>query len=294
VLLVSRGNRFLERALRTLPHVELSVTGLLPEDPRGFDVVVLDDVPPATWPTANVLAIHVVHTNLFENGSTLENVRVVDTKNIHPLMRSVGLDNVAIQSTLAVKPPAWGLPLAEGPQATPLILAGERAGQRIIWIGFDPLQSTWPLRISYPIFVVNALEWLNPAGAGADHLLVRAGEPFRLRLPDNVTTAQVVLPGGTVKPAPFDPRTREVFFGDTARQGLYRLKAGTHETTFCVNLLDSAESNITPKDELPFGKYAAASASTLTRATVEHWRGLAVAGLAVLLFEWWYYHKRTA
>jgi hypothetical protein len=36
------------------------------------------------------------------------------------------------------------------------------------------------------------------------------------------------------------------------------------------------------------------AASTLRRANQEYWRWLACAGLAVLLFEWWYYHKRTA
>ena len=31
--------------------------------------------------------------------------------------------------------------------------------------------------------------------------------------------------------------------------------AGTNEVTFCANLLDAAESNIRPRDELKFGEY---------------------------------------
>jgi len=61
---------------------------------------------------------------------------------------------------------------------------------------------------------------------------------------------------------------------------------------FCVNLLDAQESNITPRNVLPFGKYETVEATTVKRANVEIWRWLAVAALAVLMFEWWFYHKR--
>ena len=73
----------------------------------------------------------------------------------------------------------------------------------------------------------------------------------------------------------------------------YRVKAGTNEVVFCVNLLDSNESNIAPRDELPIGKYAKVTATTIKRANMELWRWIAAAGLMVLLFEWWWYHKRT-
>ena len=37
---------------------------------------------------------------------------------------------------------------------------------------------------------------------------------------------------------------------DTYKQGIYRLRLGTNDMVFCVDLLDSAESNIKPRDEL--------------------------------------------
>ena len=78
------------------------------------------------------------------------------------------------------------------------------------------------------------------------------------------------------------------------KQGIYRLKAGTNEVAFCVNLLDAAESDTTPKAELQFGKYAKVASTTVRRANLEIWRWIAAAALAVLMFEWWYYHRRTA
>jgi len=38
------------------------------------------------------------------------------------------------------------------------------------------------------------------------------------------------------------------------RQGVYRVHLGTNDLAFCVDLLDAAESNIKPRDELQLGK----------------------------------------
>ena len=69
---------------------------------------------------------------------------------------------------------------------------------------------------------------------------------------------------------------------------------GTNEINFCVNLMDAAESDTRPRDDLPFGKYGNVTTATVKRANMELWRWIAAAGLLVLMFEWWWYHKRTA
>jgi hypothetical protein len=141
---------------------------------------------------------------------------------------------------------------------------------------------------------VNAIEWLNPASANASQLMVRAGDPFRYGLlAQPLAIVQVTRPDGTKKSMALEAGARELVFGDTFQQGIYNLRAGTNDVTFCVNLADAAESNIMPRDELPFGKYGKVAATTLKRANPELWRWIATAGLIVLLFEWWYYHKRT-
>jgi len=47
------------------------------------------------------------------------------------------------------------------------------------------------------------------------------------------------------------------------------------------------------REELSFGKFARVSATSVHRANMELWRTIAAVALAVLLFEWWYYHRRT-
>jgi len=292
VLLVTRGNRFLEKALKAPPNVELSVAPSLADAAPGFDLVVLDDVLPAVWPKGNILAIHTVNTNWFGGWETVKGPAIVDWKNTHPLLRFVNFDNVQITEAIGVKKPLWAVSLVDSPQ-TPLILTGDLERQRIVWIGFDTLQSTWPLRISFPIFIANAVEWLNPSATSSAQLMVRAGDAFRLPLGQSIKTAKLTGPDGKARVLELDSKAHELVFGETYKQGVYRLTAGTNTTIFCVNLLDAAESNIMPREELPFGRYAKVSASKLKSANSELWRWLAMAGLGVLLFEWWWYHKRT-
>ena len=293
ILLLTHGNRFLEKALKAAGSVELSIAGDSTDSASSYDLVVLDDVIPTVWPTANVLAIHVANTNWFNGISTVETPAVVDWKNTHALLRYVNFDNVQISEALSVKTPTWAVSVADA-QQTPLILAGEMGRQKIVWVGFDTLQSTWPLRISFPIFVANAVEWLNPSSSKNAELSVRAGEPFRFPILQTPALTEITLPDGAKTAVQIERDTRELVFGNTTKRGVYRLRMDTNETAFCVNLLDVAESNTKPKNELQFGKYVQTEAATVKRANMELWRWIAAAALGVLLFEWWYYHRRTA
>ena len=292
VLLVSRGNRLLEKALRAVTNVELASAADLTDPAAGFDFVVLDGVTPTVWPKGNVLAIHVVNTNWLEGVKQVEAPPIVDWKSAHPLLRYSGFDNVQVVQSLTARTPTWAVSLVEAPQA-PLILAGELGRQRIVWIGFDVLESNWPLRVSFPIFIANAVEWLDPANARSGQLLVQAGDPFRLALSETPPSAQITLPNGATKSLPLDPTANELVIGDTSQAGVYRLRLGTNDVVFCVNLLDAPESSIKPRDALQLGAHTTVSATTAKRANMELWRTIAALGLLVLLFEWWYYHRRT-
>ncbi len=292
VLLVTRGNRLLEKALRAAVNVELAVSSDLTDSAAGLDFVVLDGVTPAVWPSGNVLAIHVVNTNWVPEVARVEGPALVDWKSTHPLLRYTGFDNVQVAESLAAKAPTWAVSLLDSPQA-PLILAGELGRQRIIWIGFDILESNWPLRVSFPIFIANAVDWLNPANTQGGQLLVKSGEAFHATLARPEKNAELTLPGGQTRTVNLDPQANEFVFGDTYKQGVYHLRLGTNETTFCVDLLDAAESNIKPREELQLGKYARVTATRLQRTNTELWRTIAALGLLVLLGEWWYYHRRT-
>lgn len=292
VLLVSRGNRFLEKALRTVANLDLTVAPDCVDAAPNYDFVVLDDVTPTVWPKPNLIAIHIANTNWFDAWAKADAPAIVDWKNTHPLLRYLNFDNVQIGEALAVKTPSWAVSLVDA-QQTPLILAGELAHQKIVWIGFDTLQSTWPYRIYFPMFIANAAEWLNPATTKSSQLMLHAGEPFRFGSAQALGNVEVSLPDGTKKTLAAG-NSPEIVFGDTAKQGTYRLHSGTNEIAFCVNVLDATESNTKPREELQFGKFNRVNATSVQRANMELWRWIAAAGLAVLMFEWWFYHRRTA
>src|SRR5262249_26332592 len=77
VLMVSRGNRLLEKAFRAVPNVDLATVADLTDAAAGWDFVVLDDVTPTVWPAGNVLAFHVVNTNWLQGVTRVEAPAIV-------------------------------------------------------------------------------------------------------------------------------------------------------------------------------------------------------------------------
>lgn len=293
VLLVTRGNRFLERALRLAGDSEVTVAQDLPRAEGPWDLVVLDDVTPTVWPAANVFAVRVSGTNWFDHTGPIRAPAIVDWRSSHPLLRFVSLDNVAVAEAVGVKPPSWGNVLIEAPQG-PLLVAGEIGRHRLVWIGFDLLSGTWPLRVSFPIFVANAVDWLNPATLRAERLNLRSGEPLRYELPEPAVKVEVKPPGGDWETVTLDAGAREAVYGATDRQGAYQLRWGTNQVTFAVRALDLTESDTTPRTEIPVGRFGGTVATSVKNVNVEIWRWLVGAALAILMVEWWYFHRRTA
>jgi hypothetical protein len=293
ILLVTRGNRFLERALRVSGDVTLSVASDAPAGEPTWDVAVLDNVSPTRWPSGNLLAIGVAPTNWFEPAPDLEAPAIVDWQSTHPLLRFVSMDNVRMTRAVGIQPPHWGVMLVESPQG-PLVVAGELGRQRVVWIGFDLLESTWPLLVSFPMFIANTVDWLNPATARAERLNIRAGDPLRFELPEGISEVEIRPPEGDWQAVGVDPAMREAVFGATDRQGPYHLRWGTNQIVFAVRALDLAESDTTPRDEIPVGRFGGAPATTMRSANLEIWRWFAGVAIAVLLFEWWFFHRRTA
>ncbi|HSH92993.1 MAG TPA: VWA domain-containing protein [Roseimicrobium sp.] len=293
VLLVTEGNRFLEKAIRAVENVELSVASSLGATKPDADVIVLDRVRPAAWPRGNVLAIQSHPDSWFQSPRIVGDPPIVDWKPGHPLLRFCSFDNVRVAESMAVRTPSWAIPIMES-TATPLIFSGETDRARVVWIGFDTLQSTWPLRLSFPIFMANAIDWLNPSTADAARLSLHTGQPLRIPLPAGITNATVILPDGKQFTLPTSSAGNELVFSDTSNQGLYKVLAGSNELAVAVNLLDADESNIRPKDALSISRYEQVAAKPLRRANLEIWRWFAALALALLMLEWWYFHRRTA
>jgi uncharacterized membrane protein len=293
VVLVSAGNLFLEKVLRTDPQVEVEVKA--PDQYQGgmaeADVVVLDSVHvPRVGPGRFVFVNAVPGDVPIEVMGRLERPTIMDWDRSHLVLRHVDLAKVVIEDALRVRPLAAGRALVEA-TGGPLIYALEEQDRKAILIGFDLFKTDFPLRVAFPLILSNGLRWLHPSGADQASLQFAAGQPVLLPVPHGVATATVTTPSGRSVKAQI---TRgAVSFSETDEVGVYSLSTPKGETKIAVNLMDADESNLAPRP-LPAAAAAGAMATVPVPIQRELWPMFVLLGLALLLVEGLLYWRRQS
>ena len=190
------------------------------------------------------------------------------------------------------------------PLDTQLEQAGANGGRRFVQIGFDLLESDFPLHVGFPIFVANCLDWLSPsinAGAGQS---IRTGQAAYIDVPPDVRELIVTDPSGEQHVVKVTDTP--VVYEDTERAGVYQVRGvppgripggmrgilpgGMKE--FACNVASPQESSTAPKTVLIVGKRSIASTGKGVRTNREFYGWLIFAALAVLAVEWYAYHRR--
>ncbi|MEK7338847.1 MAG: VWA domain-containing protein [candidate division NC10 bacterium] len=284
VLLVTRGNLFLEQALRSDPQVELALSPppLFDGDPGEYDVVVLDGAAPALLKRGRYVLLNAVAGNTpLEVTGTIRNPVIVDWDRSHPAMRFLDLSQVVIEEALRVRPLAGGRALIES-TLTPLALAFEEGGLRMVFVGFDPVRSDLPLRAAFPLFLSNAIRWLYPTRLEDLPLQTATGHTLTVAVPPGVTGVRVTAPDGTVREVPVV--RGGVALPEAAVAGIYLLEAGEWQQRVAANLVDEDESNLTPRLTVPPGG-ADVEGVRAFEVYRELWPLLTVLALALLLLE---------
>ncbi|MBW3636125.1 MAG: BatA and WFA domain-containing protein [Armatimonadetes bacterium] len=289
-VLLTSDNLFLEKALNIDPNVRL-FTGAA-QSGVAYDVVVCDGSVPANLPASNQLVF-----NTFTALSPVEKLGVVaqpgvaDYDRDDPVTRYAPWNDLKFAQSLAVKLKPWGRALVEA-QNTPLIVAGERGGKRVIWCGFDVRESDFPLRVAFPIFITNSLRWLSaPRGSSLNEgSALRAGQPVPILAPQGAREVSVTAPGGGKEKVAVRDDEATLYEG-ASRVGVYEAKSGDWSQNFAVSLLNKSESDLTPRAALQIGEKGAVQSDNRARANRELWGFLVVAALAVLGIEWWIFHR---
>jgi Ca-activated chloride channel family protein len=304
VLLVSRGNLFLEQGLNLDPDVtleECSPDQFATEGKHGagYALVVFDDALPAgPLPPVNILVFHAGNrqTPLMPTGGTTSAPAFVDQNRIQPVMRFVDLDGVHLRTALKMSVAPGATTLADG-TGGPWIAAQENGPRRLISVAFDLSDSDWPLRVSFPIFLSNAVDWLT-AGArpGATAPQTQAGQPLSVLLPPGTTTVDVERPDGHHSALAAPAGGGLVVDTNTSRVGLYHVRAAGADYPAAVDLLDATASDLTPRPQ-PSLIHAGvtprlADVPLAHRARSDLWAVVAAVVLVGLLLEWFVYHRR--
>ena len=305
VLLVTEGNRFLEQVLRSLPGIEvfLAEPGALLPPPSDFALIFFDGWLPAALPAGDLFIINpTASTPLFSVGQELRRPDLLGepdpTANIRvrredPRMTFVDFAGVNLLAFNQVSAP-WADVLIEA-DGGPLLLAGTVDGRQIAILTFDVRASDLPLQIAWPILMASLLDWFAPpALASGESFSIGAVIP--LSAPPEATALRVLPPVDA--PITLANDGRPLAFTETTSAGLYRIEAldasGAilDRGVFAVNLFAPEESAIAPRSTITLGDTLVTEATEPAVGQREFWPLLALLALAVLLIEWFAYHRR--
>jgi Ca-activated chloride channel family protein len=307
VLVVSTGNTYLEAAL--LLDEYLDVTQVSPQDyvakynnGAGFDSIIFDGATPASPPRAHALYLDPrgpgspvkVEGELSQPGFDK-----IERK--HPVVRFTALDDVNIARGHKLVPAVGDKAIGITEPNSPILVAGTRAGYKFVAMGFDVRDSDLPLRVAWPLLLLNSINYFTDEDA---HYIssFRTGDVWRVPVGTEATQATLTLPGGGTAKVPVH-EGRAVYLGD--RAGFYELAAGDTaqpekapgaqgKTSFAANLLDAQESTITPAAELLVdGKPAGKVEGFHVGVRREIWIYLLLGVLLLTAIEWATYHRRV-
>ena len=314
VLLVTEGNAFLAHAIESAgvrKLVQMTPKRYEDQDPRflqrgaegladsGFDVAVFDRYSPQQVPEINGLFFGAVPPveglTLIPHGQgDVSTVPVLDWDRQHPLLRYVALDDVLLYKPARLALPDSAQRLATG-QAGPVMALVGHEGVRHAVVSFELFSSNWPMQISFPVMMSNAIRWLGLAGQGlaaigyqpGDVAQVRPSPGLKVLRYDGPATLQVDLArhrlgsGWAVLP-PFE------------RAGVYQAQEQVDPPwdRLPVNVLDAHESDVLPAQTLLVGTQSAAAKTHEAEIRREIWPWFVSAALGMLLVEWWVYTRR--
>jgi hypothetical protein len=300
LLLSPQRNIFLEEVLRSIPNVQIfrgdTVRTTLPE--TAYDLYVFNNWLPASLPDADMLIINPPgNTELFARTGMSEssrNLRVVNRS--HPLAAFLTMDAINLRQFQTLTNTAWAQVIAET-SGGPIIFAGEDRGRQIAIISFDLFDSDLALNIAWPIFMSNMIEWAAPTNIISGGAAFSVGDVVRINPPLDASGVRITAPDGRIDELEITATT--LTFADTHQPGLYRVDIlngdGVKETQYvAINLFGTGESKIEP---LPEGQLNLGGGELDAEAEEqfgfrELWPLLTMIALLVLLYEWYYYHKR--
>ena len=290
-VLLTKGNLFLQKALAIDPRVSF-VRAMSPEalSSGRYDLYVLDRSCPSQLPARGGF-LFIAAANAAAPVSVSGEVahpRVTGWDRAHPITRWVDFSDLNIDKAQKVRAQAWGEPIVYA-RDTPLVVAGERGGARAVYIAWNLLDSDFVLRVGFPIFVSNCIQWLMGDVGGTSLANMRTGEVLALAPPVQSGDLAVTLPGGEATKVALRRGTAALRL---ERIGIYEARAGKYRALAAANLLDPGESNIAPHDVLVVGGKQIPSAGKRPTRTEEYWRWAVLAVLGLFMLEWLTYHRR--
>lgn len=318
LLMVTRGNLFLEGALLAASageenHLQidkLSPTQYSDDKPLRYDAVLFD-----AWTPAKPPEVHAIYLDPqgeqspFAVAKTVTAPYLSDIDEQHPVMRWVSLGDINMSRSSVFRLGPYDRALAQMLK-DPIVVAREQPGptgmKRSLAIGFDVRQSDLPLRVAFPVLLMNAMDWFAgdvdedlgsfrtgttlvvPLRGGRARSASQASEAQL----SQVKQADLTLPGGQLAPVPVHEGVVKLYGEQT---GFYSLRVPEllRSWTLALNLLDPEESSLMLRRELQLEQKLLRPpdpGQQALRRTL--WPYLLLVAALLLFVEWWTYHRR--
>ncbi len=317
VLLVTPGNDALELALNTesaaeLAEVEVGKPEVLATPAYQqkaaagyYALIVYDQCSPQQMPQSDTLFFgRLPPGSSWTAGAATAAPQIIDVAVSHPLMQLIDLGNVKFAEATPLKPP-HGSTVLVSTDAGPLFAIAPRDGFEDAVLGAEivgtgeagqrEVNTDWPLRLSFPIFMMNAISYFGGASTAGGEPSIQPGRSIALRSAGSAESVTVRTPSGGSFPLKRE-RAETFNFSATDELGVYQLEeSGQRTRRFVVNLFDGAESNIDPRPEntIRIGYVDVKGRTNWEGARRELWKPLLLGALGVLCLEWYIYNRRV-
>jgi hypothetical protein len=271
-----------------------------------FDLVIFDRCAPPdeeSLPLANTFFIDSVPPPWKRKDMPpLKGVMIRNPASSHPIMRHLAaLDEIAFSGAFRFdlrdpRVPPLTPRLLEADRETALMFVLPRRSFRDLVLTFPLVNdkgewtTTWPLKLSFPVFLRNVLYTLGNISDAAAEENVQPGEVRLLRPDSAFDKIEVVNPDKHQKDVKRGSNLEFAYQG-TDKVGVYQATWPGGGRAFAVNLLDAEESNTQPRDEIKLGSQRFEAGHT-RRQTYDTWKWVALAALVLLVLEWAVYHRR--
>ncbi len=310
VVVVTPGNTYLEAALLLDEYLDVQMTTpkeyvekIAPSNTK-MDVVVFDGATPVDPPRANAIYLDPRGPGSpVKVEGELKNPGFDKIERKHPIVRWTALDdvNVARGHKLVPQP---GDKVVGASAEGPILVTGQRGPYKFVALGFDPRDSDLPLRVAWPLLLLNSINFFTDEDAQYISSF-RTGDVWRVPVVTQTGQAKLRMPSGNEIAVPVH-EGRAVYLGE--RAGFYEVIGaegtdptkgsessgpGTTNTAFAANLLDADESSIEAAKELIVdGKKAGTLSGFQIGVRRELWIYLLLAAILLTAIEWITYHRR--
>lgn len=297
VLLATTGNVFLKTALSLDPTLTVSEATTLPQSITPGTVLIADNVPVPQLPrgvSALLIGTDSLRTSKVIPAKITEEISepgIADWNRHHPTLSNADLAGLHIAKAVAFAPSPDAQTLIDA-SGGPIALAADYHDHRLVALGWDLHASDFPLRPAFPIVIANCIDWLSGQRQRSQVTNMRTGQALQLPLPTKADAVMLQYPDNHTERLKINGGILHI--EQVSKAGVYHVKSGDVDYPFTANLLDAAESDITPRAQLPL-------AGSNTRVTTSHnplrteeefWRWLLLMALLLLALEWWVFHRR--